>query len=129
LAKVTFELPTMYGDHHVVEVRRLLFELPGVEEVYASSGFQVVEVSYDETKLQPETIEASLTQAGYTGELPMPVEVGAPAVNQNGSKTYFRHTAAYQQTGATVGFAQQVPFSGRPLWPCPGIGVIENVKE
>jgi len=27
---LSLELPAMYGDHHVVEVRRLLFELPGV---------------------------------------------------------------------------------------------------
>ena len=37
----------MYGDHHVVEVRRLLLEMPGVTDVYASSSFQVVEVAFD----------------------------------------------------------------------------------
>ena len=81
------------------------------------------------TKLKPEAIEASLSQAGYMGELPMPFEVGASAANQNRSKAFFRHTAAYEQTGATVSFTQQVPFSGRPLWPCPGMGAIENLKE
>ena len=39
--KVTIDLPSMYGDHHVQEVRRLLFDLDGVEEVYASSAFQL----------------------------------------------------------------------------------------
>ena len=34
------DLPAMYGDHHVVEVRRILMDIPGVEDVYASSGFR-----------------------------------------------------------------------------------------
>ena len=54
------ELPTMYGDHHVVEVRRLLLGLPGVEEVYASSGFQSVEVTYDPAKTSPVAMQACL---------------------------------------------------------------------
>jgi hypothetical protein len=60
--------------------------------------------------------------------LASPVEVGA-AQKADGKQVFFRHTAAYAQTGKTVGFKQQVPFSGQPLWPCPGLGVIENVKE
>ena len=32
---LTLELPAMYGDHHVVEVRRILLEIPGVDNVYA----------------------------------------------------------------------------------------------
>lgn len=129
MARVTLELPTMYGDHHVVEVRRLLFKLPGVKDVYASSSFHVVEVEYDETKLKPADVEATLGKAGYMGELPIPVEVGAKPAVVNGNKAFFRHTAAYEQTGTTVGFAQKVPISERPLWPCPGMGVIENPKE
>ena len=38
-------VPTMYGDHHVVEVRRMLLQLAGVEDVNASSCFRTVEVS------------------------------------------------------------------------------------
>jgi hypothetical protein len=37
---LTLELPAIYGDHHVLEVRRILFELPGIEDVYASSNFR-----------------------------------------------------------------------------------------
>ena len=51
MKKKLFELPTLYGDHHVIEVKRLLSEIPGVLDIYASSAFQVVEVPYDETKV------------------------------------------------------------------------------
>jgi hypothetical protein len=119
----------MFGDHHVVEVRRLLLEIPGVADVYASSGFRVVEVQYDETSLKAEEIEAKLGEAGYLGELPVPAEKGAAVEQGNGDKPFFRHTAAYEQTGKTVGFSQNIPFAGRPLWPCPGMGPIRNSEE
>jgi copper chaperone CopZ len=132
------DLPTMYGDHHVVEVRRILMELPGVEDVYASSSFQdvyasssfqLVEVEYDETKLDPEQIEAILEEQGYLGELPVPVERGVLQDQQNGDKPFFRTTAAYKQTGLAVSFAQKVPPAGRPLWPCPGMGPLSQNIE
>lgn len=122
------DLPTMYGDHHVTEVRRLMLELPGVEDVYASSGFQLIEVQYDETKLEPGTIKATLEEAGYLGELPVAVEQGAIEDRENGDKPYFRHTAAHAQTGQAVSFAQKVPYVGRPLWPCPGMGPLVQEK-
>jgi copper chaperone CopZ len=127
MKKISIDLPTMYGDHHVVEVRRLLFDLNGVEEVYASSGFQVIEVSFDGDKVDQGQIEDTLKDAGYIGELGMPVEVGV-AAQELGGKAYFRHTAAYEQTRQVVGFSQQVPFAGRPLWPCPGFGPIQQVN-
>jgi copper chaperone CopZ len=126
---VTLDLPTMFGDHHVVEVRRLLFELKGVEEVYASSAFRVIEVSFDEDQTAADQIKAQLDDAGYLGELPIPVESNI-AVNQreDGDQTFFRHTAAFEQV-KTVSFGQQVPISGRPLWPCPGMGPLKQMDE
>jgi hypothetical protein len=103
-------------------------ELPGVEEVYASSGFRFVEVKYDETKLAPDKIEATLEEAGYLGELPVVVEQSTVEERENGAKPYFRHTVAYAQTGQAVNFAQKVPYAGRPLWPCPGMGPIVQPK-
>jgi copper chaperone CopZ len=126
---LNLDLPTMYGDHHVVEVRRLLLEMPGVKDVYASSCFHTVEVEYDEAALTPELIMEKLDQAGYLGELPVPVEQGATGERQNGEKPFFRHTAAYEQAGRDVSFAQVIPYAGRPLWPCPGMGPIENREE
>jgi copper chaperone CopZ len=118
----------MYADHHVTEVRNLLLEIPGVTDVYASSGFQVVEVRYDDTVVEPDDIKRRLEKAGYLGQLPMPAETGE-AVDQanaatNGDRPFFRRTVTYQQTGQSLGFAQNVPFSGRPLWPCPGMGPV-----
>jgi copper chaperone CopZ len=119
----------MYGDHHVTEVRHLLLELPGVSDVYASSSFQIVDIQYDEAKLSPDEIRAALDEAGYLGELPVVVEQGAVEDRENGDKPFFRETVAYEQTGNSIGFAQQVPFADRPLWPCPGMGPIKQIEE
>jgi copper chaperone CopZ len=116
----------MYGDHHVIEVRRVLLELPGVEGVYASSAFHTVEVQYDPAKINPSQIESILEAAGYLGELQVSEESGALAVQPEGQEVFMRHTAAFATTKDTISFAQQVPFSGRPLWPCPGMGILKN---
>lgn len=105
-----------------------MLELPGVEEVYASSGFRLIEVQYDETKLTPDKIKATLEEAGYLGELPVAVEQGAIEERENGDKPFFRHTIAYEQTRQAVSFGQKVPYAGRPLWPCPGMGPLAQEK-
>lgn len=129
MPKITLELPSMYGDHHVTAVRRLLLDLDGVEDVYASSSFHFVEVSYDEALLSEEQIHNALEDAGYFGDLLTPAESGLPAVNENGGKTYFRHSSAFEQTGKAINFSQNVPDRSRPLWPCPGIGVVKGEEE
>ena len=125
---VSFDVPAMYGDHHVVEVRRILLEMPGVADVYASSSFRVVEVTYDPEKVDEKEIAAKLEQAGYLGEWPVVAESGV-AANQEGGGEFFRHTATYEQTKQIVSFAQNVNYQGRPLWPCPGMGVIKGMDE
>lgn len=129
MATLTLSLPSMYGDHHVLEVRRILFELPGVEDVYASSSFHTVEVTYDPAKVDADTITAALDHAGYLEEWLMPLETNQPAALLEKGVAYFRHTAAYQQTGQTVGFAQNVGYAGRALWPCPGMGPVRVMDE
>ena len=129
MKRFTLELPTLYGDHHVIEVRRLLLELSGVENVYASSAFHVVEVDYDPDKISEADIQVKLEEAGYLGELSFPVESGAAAYQQANGGTYFRHTAVYENTRQVVSFVQTVQYTGRPLWPCPGIGVVKKVEE
>ncbi len=126
---ISLDLPTLFGDHHVTEVRRLLLELPGVEEVYASSSFQIVEVQFDEMKLAPEQINEVLEKAGYLGEMPIPVEKGAIEERENGDKPFFRQTTFYQEVGRDVSFAQKVPYAERPLWPCPGMGPLVQVDK
>ena len=124
----SIELPALYGDHHVTEVRKLLLELPGVDDVYASSSFRVVEVSYDPTKVSAEVITKTLDEAGYLGELPIPAESGQAEYGRGNGQTYFRHTSVYENTRQTVSFAQSVSYSGRPLWPCPGMGPIRSMQ-
>jgi len=124
--KLTIDLPAMYGDHHVVEVRRILLELPGVEDVYASSSFRAAEISFDPAKIETETITSKLDESGYLGELPIPEETDVPATEGNGKKPFFRHTEAYEETKKVVSFAQNVGFEGRALWPCPGMEPIKN---
>jgi copper chaperone CopZ len=130
MQKVTYETPALYGDHHVTEIRRILLELPGVFDVYASSAFQIVEVTYDQGKINDLEIAVKLDAAGYLGEWTAPIESGATAYHaETGLKPYFRHTAAYEQTQLVVSFAQNVSYLGRPLWPCPGMGVISKPME
>lgn len=121
----TFETPALYADHHVTEVRRILLELEGVIDVYASSAFQTIEVTYDESKIGEGQVAARLEEAGYLGELAVPVEMGSAAQQGDGSKPFFRHTATYETIKHTVTFAQRVNYQGRPLWPCPGLGVVK----
>ncbi|MBI5823584.1 MAG: heavy-metal-associated domain-containing protein [Chloroflexi bacterium] len=125
----TFETPALFGDHHVSEVRRILLETVGVTEVYASSAFQIVEVTYDETKINDLQIAARLDEAGYLGEWNIPIELGSAAQQGDGSKPYFRHTATYETTKQTVSFAQRVNYQGRALWPCPGLGMVKVDEE
>lgn len=129
MEKKSFELPAMYADHHVVEVRRLLLETSGVKDVYASSAFQVADVTYDPDVVSESEIAEKLAKAGYLGEFVVVAESGKPAVSSNGDETFFRHTEVYKQTKGTIGFSQEVGFVGRPLWPCPGMGVINTMEE
>ena len=130
MEKKTFEVPALYGDHHVTEVRRILLELKGVKEVYASSAFQTVEVTYDGKKISDREIGAKLKEAGYLGEWTVPVEAGAAAhPADGGERPYFRHTTVYETTKKTVTFAQRVNYNGRPLWPCPGMGTLPVTRD
>ncbi len=65
MSRVTLGAPAMYADHHVLKVRQRLFALDGVEDVYASSCWHTVIVSYDESKVAQADIEAAMSEAGY----------------------------------------------------------------
>ena len=129
MKKHTFEVPTLFGDHHVLEVRRILAGIPGVQEVYASSSFQVIEVEYDENKTNDTEIAEKLDEAGYLGEWTFPIEVGAFAENGSDDRPFFRHTEVIENVREVVSFSQNVCYSGRPLWPCPGMGAITTIPE
>jgi copper chaperone CopZ len=72
--KVIIDVPSMYADHHVLTVRKLLTGLDGVQDVYASSAFRQVLVQFDPAIAQAEAITKVLTDAGYTQEMEMPVQ-------------------------------------------------------
>lgn len=127
--KIVIDVPAMYGDHHVTEVVRLLSELSGVENVNASSSFRVVEVSFDKSKVKAKEIEAKLDEAGYLGELTMPVEIPAIDIQVAEKRPYFRHSEAFEESLEMVSFAQNVAYEGRPLWPCPGIGALKPMDD
>jgi copper chaperone CopZ len=124
-----FELPALYGDHHVTEVRRVLLETPGVQDVYASSGFRVVEIQYDETKTNDLELQVKLDDAGYSGDLLTTIESEKAESSGESTGVYLRHTAAYSQTKLVVSFAQNIGKQGRPLWPCPGMGPVHFENE
>jgi copper chaperone CopZ len=119
----------MYADHHVTEVRRILLALPGIEAVSASSAFHVVEITHDPSVVTESAITQALDEAGYLQAPDIPTESGIAAYGREGNGAYFRHTAAYLQTRRTVGFSQATASVGRPLWPCPGIGVVRKPDD
>lgn len=125
MASLTLEIPSMYGDHHVIEVRRILLGLEGVSDVYASSGFRVVEVEYNSKKTPKKDLVAALEEAGYMGDFSMAMEPSTPA-NEDVGGAFFRHTEAFEQTGNTVSFEQAVRAQRSPLWPCPGMGPVKT---
>jgi mercuric ion binding protein len=74
MEKVTFEVPTLWADHHVLKVRDVLNRLEGVEDVYASSAWKQVLVTYDDAETNQAAVEKALAEAGYPvgeGEMPM----------------------------------------------------------
>ncbi len=73
MENVLFDVPAMYADHHVIAVRRALLAVSGVEDIWASSAWKQVEVSYDPSTISPDGISQVLEEAGYAvnnGELP-----------------------------------------------------------
>ena len=60
-----FDVPSMYADHHVIAVRQALLAMQGVEDVWASSAWQQVQVTYDQSTISPDDIGLALERAGY----------------------------------------------------------------
>ena len=121
---VSFEIQSLYGDHHVSEIRRLLLLLDGIEEVYASSAFQMVEVTYNPEKVNDLQIAMKLDEAGYLGEWSIPEELGFVEESRIAGGAFTRHTAVFETINKGMSFSQKVDGSSRPLWNCPGMGVM-----
>ncbi len=129
MEKLVLSLPAMYGDHHVTEVRRILMGLPGVTNVFASSAFQSAEISFDPALTSAYQIIPVLDASGYMGKVPTHVEASAAGSDWTGEPTALRHTLVYEQTKQYTSFTQNIVAQGRPLWPCPGMGVIHGMDE
>lgn len=75
--KVVLDVPTLWADHHVLKVRDALTDLEGVEDVYASSAWKQVLVTYEDGNVDRAAIEEALAEAGYPvgeGEVPVVVQ-------------------------------------------------------
>ena len=70
---VTLNAPAMFADHHVLKARQALFALDGVDDVFASSAWQAVIVSYDPDKIKPTAIEQAMAEAGYASDKTTPI--------------------------------------------------------
>ncbi|MBN1955598.1 MAG: heavy-metal-associated domain-containing protein [Anaerolineae bacterium] len=77
MEKVVLDVPTLWADHHVLKVREALLPLEGVKDVYASSAWKKVLVSYDPGKVNVAALEKALADANYPvgeGKMPMLVQ-------------------------------------------------------
>ncbi|MCL7452041.1 MAG: heavy-metal-associated domain-containing protein [Anaerolineae bacterium] len=71
MEKVTFTVPSMWADHHVLYVRQALSQVSGVQDVVASALYKDVVIQYDPTVVKPDVLANALTGAGYsTAEAP-----------------------------------------------------------
>lgn len=129
MTRFLLTLPSMYGDHHVTEVRHILASIEGIGEIYASSSFHFIDLEYDPSRTSPDAIKAAMQQAGYLEELDVPVETQARPASPDDDQPFFRHTAAFPNIQKSVSFTQEIPASSRPLWPCPGFSVNQPEKE
>jgi copper chaperone CopZ len=65
MEKVTFSIPAMWADHHVLAVREALGQVAGVQDVLASAMYKDVLVKYDPATVTPDTLSSTLVEAGY----------------------------------------------------------------
>ncbi len=112
MASVVVDVPGMYADHHVVEVRRMLFQMPGVTAVYASSAFGLVEIDCDAEGTTTEAVVRRLAEAGYVSDPPTPKESGEPAGGGTAASVQHRRLSTTRTAaGGGVAFRRE-PATG-----------------
>jgi copper chaperone CopZ len=84
MEKVVLSVPKMWADHHVLKVREVLTGLEGVEDVYASSAWKQVMITYDPSASNEASIAEALAKAGYRTDDDLglegkPLSAGDPA--------------------------------------------------
>lgn len=98
MENILLTVPSMYADHHVIAVRQALLAMPGVEEIWASSAWQQVQVAYDPAAVSPDAMSQALEQAGY------PIGNGTSAGNGHLPSSAPRNSKdpAWDELGARV---------------------------
>ena len=130
MKEARFDIPILFGDHHVLEITKILSEIEGINEFYISSAYNFVKFDYDESKISEEAIGDLFKKAGYYGEMGFEVEmfaVDTEGVTKN--KKHFRKSVLYDQTNLTQGFKQNATKTSRKEWPNPGMGNLEVGKK
>jgi len=64
MKELTLTIPGLFADHHVLRIRKAL-DIPGIEELYASSAWRQVWIRYDEDTLSEDAIEDMFHTLGY----------------------------------------------------------------
>ena len=118
---LSLALPFLFADHHVTEVRRILFEIPGVQTVYASSAFQSVEITFDETRVAGDDLCKALEAAGYLRSLSMPMEPSSASGVRSGDQ---RRVTDLDPSGQRLRFTRPLNSDDTSAWPCPGFGLL-----
>ncbi len=75
MKELTLTLPAMWADHHVLAVRKVLADTPGIGAVKASARDFTLRVAFDPATISAEAIVAELAAAGY-------VEGAAPGAGE-----------------------------------------------
>lgn len=117
MEKLVLTIPTLYGDHHTVAVRRILDGIAGVSDPFVSAAFRQVAFKFDPAKTSVAAIEKALAAQGYEPG----VDDLAYPIQSTFAEEATRHTASISGTGTSLAFAEVTQVvQGRPLWPCPG---------
>jgi copper chaperone CopZ len=103
MAVSTLSVPSMYADHHVTAVRKVLNALPGVQEIRASAAFKQVTVKHTE-ETSEKVLADALAEAGYPVGEQRPVEEepsrqGDPAWYECASRSTKTHAADLEMSG------------------------------
>lgn len=119
MERLTLSLPSMYGDHHVIEVRRILSALPGVNpgSVYASAAWQRVEIEYDRSQTGAGEIRSALAARGYA-------EGTSAAYAPPVSSRTRQSTGFAAGPSAVEQFVEKSPAVEHAFGPCPGFEVL-----
>jgi copper chaperone CopZ len=117
MEKLVLTIPTLYGDHHTVAVRRILDGIAGVSDPLVSAAYRQVALKFDPAKTSAAAIEKALAAQGYDPGLD---DLAYP-IQSTFAEEATRHTASISGTGTSLAFAEVTQVvQGRPLWPCPG---------